>query len=128
MLQKLNEMLGGSLRFQEPMSRHTSFRIGGPAEAMLVPKDITQLRDALRLSNEMGIAVTIIGNGSNLLVRDGGIRGLVIKLAGTLEWVHINDTRVRAGCGVLLSTLAHRAVEAGLAGLEFAAGIPGKSP
>jgi len=59
------------------------------------------------------------------LVRDGGIRGLVIKLSGTLDWVHINGNVVRAGCGVLLSTLAHRAVDAGLKGLEFAAGIPG---
>lgn len=125
MLSKLNELLGGALRLDEPMSRHTSFRIGGPADAMLVPRDIAELKAGLQNARGLNIPITFIGNGSNLLVRDGGIRGLVIKLSGTLDWVHINGNTVRAGCGVLLSTLAHRAVDAGLKGLEFAAGIPG---
>jgi UDP-N-acetylmuramate dehydrogenase len=84
-----------------------------------------ELKEGLRLAHELQVPITIIGNGSNLLVRDGGIRGLVIKLAGTLDWVHINGTRIQAGCGVLLAALAYKAVEAGLKGLEFAAGIPG---
>ncbi|MDP3488344.1 MAG: UDP-N-acetylmuramate dehydrogenase, partial [Bacillota bacterium] len=125
MLDKLNELLGGALRLDEPMSRHTSFRIGGPADAMLIPRDIAELKAGLQNARLLKIPVTIIGNGSNLLVRDGGIRGLVIKLSGTLDWVHVSGNVVRAGCGVLLSTLAHRAVDAGLKGLEFAAGIPG---
>jgi len=125
MLNKLNELLCGALRLNEPLSRHTSFRIGGPADAMLIPRDLAELKAGLSHASNLGVPVTFIGNGSNLLVRDGGIRGLVIKLAGTLDWVHISGNVVRAGCGVLLSTLAHRAVDAGLKGLEFAAGIPG---
>ncbi len=125
MLQELNRRLSGVLRFNEPMSRHTSFRIGGPADALFVPRDLGELKKCLKETHELGIPVTVIGNGSNLLVCDGGIRGLVIKLSGTLDWIHISGNRVRAGCGVLLSTLAYKAVEAGLGGLEFAAGIPG---
>lgn len=125
MIDRLNELLCGVLRLNEPMSRHTSFRIGGPADAMLVPRDLAELKAGLKHSHDLGVPVTFIGNGSNLLVRDGGVRGLVIKVAGTLDWVRINGTSVRAGCGVLLSTLAHRTVDAGLKGLEFAAGIPG---
>ncbi|MBT9176636.1 MAG: UDP-N-acetylenolpyruvoylglucosamine reductase [Firmicutes bacterium] len=125
MLDRLNHLLGGTLSFDEPMNRHTSFRIGGPADALFVPRDTYELKRALKGAQELGIGVTFIGNGSNLLVRDGGIRGLVIKLSGTLDYVHVLGTSLRAGSGVLLSTLAHVAVEAGLAGLEFAAGIPG---
>lgn len=125
MLQELNRRLSGTLRLQEPMSRHTSFRIGGPADALLVPKNLAELKVALVAAHELGIPLTVIGNGSNLLVCDGGIRGLVIKLAGTLDWMHITGSTIRAGCGILLSTLAHKAVEASLGGLEFAAGIPG---
>lgn len=125
MLDKLNRILGNTLSFDEPMNRHTSFRIGGPADALLVPRDANWLKKALKSAQELGIPVTVVGNGSNLLVRDGGIRGLVIKLSGTLDYVHVLGTDLRAGCGVLLSTLSHVAVEAGLKGLEFAAGIPG---
>lgn len=125
MLDRLNHLLGGALSFNEPMNRHTSFRIGGPADALFVPRDAHELKRALQAAQAMGINVTMIGNGSNLLVRDGGIRGLVIKLAGTLDYVNVLGTSLRAGCGVLLSTLAHVAIEAGLRGIEFAAGIPG---
>ncbi|MBT9134140.1 MAG: UDP-N-acetylenolpyruvoylglucosamine reductase [Firmicutes bacterium] len=125
MLDRLNHLIGGKLSFDEPMNRHTSFRIGGPADALFVPRDTYELKRALKGAQELGIGVTVIGNGSNLLVRDGGIRGLVIKLSGTLDYVHVLGTSLRAGSGVLLSTLAHLAVEAGLAGFEFAAGIPG---
>lgn len=125
MLQELDRRLSGALRFAEPMSRHTSFRIGGPADAMFVPRDIAELKLCLREAHALGIPVTVIGNGSNLLVCDGGIRGLVVKLSGTLDWIHISGSKVRAGCGVLLATLAYKTVEAGLGGLEFAAGIPG---
>lgn len=125
MIHRLNALLGGVLRLDEPMSRHTSFRIGGPADAMLIPSDISELKRGLRHAHELGIPVTVMGNGSNLLVLDGGITGLVIKLAGTLDHVEISGNTVRAGSGVLLSTLAHRCVDAGLRGLEFASGIPG---
>jgi len=113
------------LLFSEPMHRHTSFGIGGPAEALYVPRDVADLRSVLRAAQQLAVPVTIMGAGSNLLVRDGGIRGLVVKIAGTLDHVTLEGTRVIAGAGVQLSILARRAAEAGLTGLEFAAGIPG---
>lgn len=125
MLEQLPSYLKGDWRYNEPLSAHTTFRIGGPADAFYVPHGVAELKKAASLAMSLGIPVTIMGQGSNLLVQDGGIRGLVIKLAGTLDWLEIHGTEVVAGCGVLLSTLAHRAAEASLTGLEFAAGIPG---
>jgi len=125
MLEQLQAHLTGDLRFNEPMSEHSSFRIGGVADALYVPSSVAELKKAFALALSLGIPVTILGQGSNLLVLDGGIRGLVIKLASNLDWVEVRGTEVVAGCGVLLSTLAHQAAEASLTGLEFAAGIPG---
>lgn len=114
-----------AVRTNEPMSRHTSFRIGGPADIFVAPRTAADLALALRLAREHGVPVFVFGNGTNLLVRDGGIRGLVIKLAGCCTEVAISGTRLRAGAGVLLAAAAAAAAEAGLSGLEFAAGIPG---
>jgi UDP-N-acetylmuramate dehydrogenase len=124
-ISRLNELLGGALRLNEPMSAHTSFEIGGPADALLVPSDVAQLKLALAAARTLDIAITVIGNGSNLLVGDGGVRGLVIKLAGTMAHVRVEDTSVIAGCGILLSELSRQTASGGLAGLEFAEGIPG---
>lgn len=110
---------------QEPMSRHTSFGIGGPADALCVPRDLAELKAVLRAAGDGRVPITIMGHGSNLLVRDGGIRGLVIKISGTLDQVAVRGDNIIAGAGVHLSALARQAAEAGLMGLEFAAGIPG---
>jgi len=125
MLEQWPSFLKGDWRYHEPLRAHTTFGIGGVADALYVPQGIAELKKAAAMARSQGIPVTIIGQGSNLLVQDGGIRGLVIKLSGTLDWVEIHGNEVAAGCGVLLSTLAHRAAEAALTGLEFAAGIPG---
>lgn len=109
-----------------PMSSHTSLRVGGPADAMLLPASADEILRALILCKEAGIPVTVIGNGTNLVVRDGGIRGLVIKIGQRMSGVSFDGCRVAAQAGARLMTLAAAAVnEKNLAGLAFAAGIPG---
>lgn len=109
----------------EPMSRHTTFRVGGPADMMFFPANAEELLHVLKLADAAGAEAHVVGNGSNLLVRDGGIRGLTIVLGEHFAEVRVEGTKVYAQAGVLLSKLAFVAQEAGLAGLEFASGIPG---
>ncbi len=110
--------------FGEDMKKHTSFRIGGAAEAVASPADCREAAAVIGLCRRRGIPLNIIGNGSNLLVSDEGIEGVVMKLTSMCE-VRIEGERIYAQSGILLSALANRAAEAGLSGLEFAAGIPG---
>ena len=112
------------LMSEEPMSRHTTFRIGGPAELFAVPGS-EELPILLKLAEREQIPVTVIGNGSNLLVGDGGIRGLVIEVGSGMDEIRVTGDRLVAGAGALLSKAAQTAVAAGLGGMEFAAGIPG---
>ncbi len=114
-------------RYEEhaPMAGYTSFHIGGPADLLVAPENLEELRDLLELGREYDVPVTIIGNGSNLLVRDGGIRGLVIKLGNAMTSLAVEGDRITAECGVSLAALAGRAAREGLTGLEFAVGIPG---
>lgn len=109
----------------EPMSRHTTFRVGGPAEMMFFPASAQELVQAMSLAREAGVEIHVVGNGSNLLVRDGGVKGLTIVLGEHFSRVRVEGTRLHAQAGVLLSRAAAVAQEAGLAGLEFASGIPG---
>lgn len=109
----------------EPMSRHTTFHIGGPAELMFLPACEEEIVEAVRLAKAAGIPVRVLGNGSNLLVRDGGLRGLSIVLGERFARIHIEGRRLYAQAGALLSRVASAAQEAGLSGLEFAGGIPG---
>ncbi|MCM1283682.1 MAG: UDP-N-acetylmuramate dehydrogenase [Muribaculaceae bacterium] len=109
---------------EEPMERHTTFRIGGPAEYYARPAR-EELAPLLRLARSAGVPVTVIGNGSNLLVADSGIRGLVVEIGGQMSRVRIEGTKLVASAGALLSAVASAAAAAGLGGLEFAAGIPG---
>jgi len=117
------------LRREEPMSRHTSFRVGGPAALMALPTNKEQVMDALSAAHRLGIRPFFLGNGSNLLVSDGGYDGFVIKTTGLdrLEWVDFfySGRKLIVGSGVPLSRLAQFAAEEGLTGLEWAAGIPG---
>lgn len=109
----------------EPMSRHTTFRVGGPADLMFLPASAQELCDALRLAREAGVPAQVLGNGSNLIVRDGGIRGLTIVLGEHFSDIRVEGKRICAQAGALLSRVAAAAMEAGLSGLEFAGGIPG---
>jgi UDP-N-acetylmuramate dehydrogenase len=114
----------GAILLDEPMKNHTTFRIGGSAECLITP-DRQQLKEVLFLAKTEKIPVTVIGNGSNLLVRDGGIRGLVIEIGKAMGEIHREGNTLIAGAGVLLSKLAATAARDGLSGLEFASGIPG---
>ncbi|MBP3410955.1 MAG: UDP-N-acetylmuramate dehydrogenase [Clostridia bacterium] len=109
----------------EPMSRHTTFRVGGPAEMMFFPASAQELIEAMNLAREVGVQTCVVGNGSNLLVADGGLKGLVIVLGEHFSEVRVEGTKLHAQAGVLLSKTAAVAQEAGLSGLEFASGIPG---
>ena len=109
----------------EPMAKHTSFRIGGPADLLAQPADEAELAALLKVASEHAVSVTIIGNGSNLLVRDKGIRGLVIKLGNLFSGVEVCGNTLTFGCGVSLAMASKKAASLSLSGLEFAVGIPG---
>ena len=114
------------LRFQEPMSKHTSFRIGGPAEVMAFPKTKEELSLILKTSALLDVKTAILGAGTNVLAPDGGISGLVICLKDCLDGMkQLDETRIRVMAGVTMSRAAVFAANAGLSGLEFAHGIPG---
>jgi UDP-N-acetylmuramate dehydrogenase len=109
----------------EPMKNHTSFRIGGPADLMVLPSEIEHIRHTLKVCQKWNVPFMVMGNGSNLLVRDKGIRGVVIKIANTFNSVWVEGCFIRAQSGALLSVLSKKALETELKGLEFASGIPG---
>ena len=114
-----------SAKFDEPLKRYTAWKIGGPADALIEPRDASTLVEAVKTAREHDIPVTVLGGGTNVLVRDGGIRGLVIRLAKALTHVEISGNEVVADAGVLYPVLANKTAGQGLAGLEFATGIPG---
>ena len=113
------------LVFDAPMSRYTTFRVGGNADALFFPKDESELALAFKIAKENGIPVTVIGNGSNMLVKDGGIAGLVIRLGDEFSGITVTGTRITALAGDSLTRVAMKAYENGLTGFEFASGIPG---
>lgn len=109
----------------EPMSAHTTFRTGGAAELFAEPESEKQLAELISAARAENIALTVVGNGSNLLVKDGGIRGLVIHLGRKFAKIKVCENIITAQSGALLSQTAAAALEHSLCGLEFAAGIPG---
>lgn len=113
------------VREKEPLSRHTSFGIGGPADLLAIPFTPEALRKAIVAATRLGIKPLYLGNGTNLIVRDGGVRGLVIRMAGGLNNISIGRKETVVQAGASLATVCFQCAEAGLAGLEFAAGIPG---
>jgi UDP-N-acetylmuramate dehydrogenase len=116
----------GKVLFNVPMSEYTSLRIGGNADVMAFPQDEGDLKDILSFAEAKDFPVFILGAGTNLLVRDGGIRGIVINISeGFKEIAWQEDARAAVGAGVKLSELLNACREKGLSGLEFSAGIPG---
>jgi len=113
------------LLFHEPMSRHTTFRVGGEAECMAVVETKEELSQLVSYLGRIEQDYFVLGNGSNLLVGDKGYRGIILKLGPRLSAVGVEKNHIAAGAGVLLSRVAAVARDAGLSGLEFAAGIPG---
>ena len=126
----LRNITGDNIRFNEPMSRHTSLRAGGPADIFTEPEDIGALIAIVKWASSEGIPYLIIGGGSNLLVRDNGIRGLVISLKKCLTRITLKSrgtdlVEVSAGAGARLQALCSFAIDKGLKGMNFAIGIPG---
>ena len=129
-MNKLLDILNGFARgdqvlVNEPMARHTTFRVGGPADALFLPEGEDQLIAALSAAREAGVDAFVIGNGSNLIVRDGGVRGLVIAIGEGMSDIRREGDTVIAQAGASLARVAGFAQGEGLSGLEFASGIPG---
>ncbi len=125
-VEKLRAVLAGDrVLSSEPMKQHTTFRIGGPADCFVMPGSYEEVREAVAICKEEKTPYTIVGNGSNLLVSDAGYRGVVIQIFKEMSEVHVEGTCIHAQAGASLARIAAAALEAGLAGFEFAAGIPG---
>ncbi len=110
---------------QEPMAGHTTFRIGGPADCFLQPENEEQLIQVQRYLSKVGIPFFVLGNGSNLLVSDGGYRGVIIQIGRKMSRIEVEGCIIKAQAGAPLAQVAKTAMEYGLTGLEFASGIPG---
>lgn len=124
-LTELQNVMGGSGIFmEEPMKKHTTFRVGGPADVLVQP-DETALAAILGLCRRYNVPYSFIGNGSNLLVGDKGIRGVVIEMTEPMGNIEVDGTKITAQAGAMLSKIANTAASNGLGGMEFAAGIPG---
>ncbi len=108
-----------------PMSRYTSIGVGGPAEMMVFPETYDELRQVLALARRSGVPLVILGEGTNLLVKDGGIRGIILNLSSVCSVLTFDNGIVRAGSAVTLPRISWEAIQRGLSGLEFALGIPG---
>jgi UDP-N-acetylmuramate dehydrogenase len=115
----------GELRAEEFLGPYTTWRIGGPAELLASPADRNDLVRAVNWAAARGLRWRVLGNGSNLLIADEGVRGLVLRVRRVLDEVHEIDGGLRVGAGAMLAAVANLAASRGLVGLEFAAGIPG---
>jgi UDP-N-acetylenolpyruvoylglucosamine reductase len=126
-LDNLSSVMGpGVARLYEPLAKHTTMRVGGPAQFWLEPETEEGFCDLVRTSHEAGLPFMVIGRGSNLIVRDGGLRGVVVRLRrGIFGEFSVEGARIRAGVGVRLKALSGAAVTAGLGGFEWMEGIPG---
>ena len=128
---RLEEHFGPRVLFDEPMWRHTTFRIGGPVDALITLKTEQELKDLIVWASNRSHPVMILGAGSNLLVLDGGVRGIMLKLADGFEEIHLvpgfngAGAMIRAGAAVMVRQLGKYAMDQSLAGLNFALGIPG---
>ena len=109
----------------EPMKKHTTFRIGGPADYFIMPSNEKELAETIRVCREFSIPIYIVGNGSNLLVGDKGFRGAIIQLYKSMGTFQVEGNQITAQAGCSLAQIANAALDAALTGFEFAAGIPG---
>lgn len=127
LIEEISRIVGDQNVFvDEPMSAHTTFRVGGPAECLAMPRTVEQVCDVVQLVRQSGRELHIMGKGSNLLVSDAGLSGVVVQLSGNFSAFEIVDgTRIVAQAGVSNAKVAAAACRAGLTGFEFAAGIPG---
>ncbi|HSQ89727.1 UDP-N-acetylmuramate dehydrogenase [Romboutsia sp.] len=114
-----------NVKLDEPMKKHISFRVGGPADILVKPTTEKQLSEVISLIKKESVPYLIIGNGSNLLIKDGGIRGVVIEISNNFNKFEIEGTTVRIQAGALLSVVGKAILKEELKGFEFASGIPG---
>lgn len=122
---KFKKVVGESnVLFNEEMRKHTYFKVGGPADILVIPQSVDEVKAVVCLCKENNTPYFIIGNGSNLLVKDGGVRGVVIKLS-SLKNIRVEDETIIAESGVQLSDVSKAALASSLTGIEFACGIPG---
>jgi UDP-N-acetylmuramate dehydrogenase len=124
-METLNTMTKGSFLKDEAMAKHTSYRIGGPANAYITPRDKDDLSQILQFANQHGIATYFVGSGSNLLVADEGIEGLVITLGKSLKRLEITGATVFAESGVMLGKMVKECISRNLSGVESMIGVPG---
>lgn len=125
LLEKLSGCTTKEIKVNELMSKHTTFRIGGPADYLATPTNVDELLALINIAKENELPITLIGNGSNLLVRDKGIRGLVIKIANQMAGESIEGNVLTFDAGISLALASHKAAKLGFTGMEFASGIPG---
>ena len=125
-LNKFIQIMGKERVFlDEPMKKHTTFRIGGPADYYLCPENVEEVAGILHICKEENLPFFVLGNGSNLLVSDEGYRGVIIQVYKNMNRVSVEGDKVRVQAGCLLSMAAKKALDAELTGMEFASGIPG---
>ena len=121
----LNTLDEENIKVDEPMKKHISFKVGGPADFLVKPKTEEELRNVVEFAKKENVPFIVIGNGSNLLVKDGGIRGIVIELSDNFNNYEIDGNIIKAQSGALLAIIGRNAMKNSLTGFEFAAGIPG---
>lgn len=114
-----------SIKRGAPMARYTTLHLGGPADMIISPEQPQQVQQVLKEAHNLNLPLVIIGNGSNLLVKDGGIRGVVLRLCRDMQEIEVTGNRIRSAAGAMMSTLSSVAADASLGGLTFASGIPG---
>lgn len=126
-ISKIVDIIDSSkIKFNEPMSKYTTMKIGGPADAIVFPSNVEDIINTLRFAKKNDIPVTVIGNGSKLLVRDKGIRGIVIKVTGSFNKFKVyEDNTITVGAGMSMPRISRLTMKEGLSGFEFACGIPG---
>ena len=123
--QDLGKKLINGLKKDELMSRHTSWLVGGPADYFLCPVNVEEVAEIVRYSEKQRLPLCILGNGTNLLILDGGIRGLVVNIGEPFCYIRESEKGLNAGAGTPMTYLSKTAADMGLSGLEFAVGIPG---
>jgi UDP-N-acetylmuramate dehydrogenase len=123
--ERLQGLIKGRVLTEEPLASHTYFRIGGPAEAMVYPAGLEDVKAVLKVAREETISVLILGSGSNMLVLDGGVKGLVMNLSQTFLELEVSGEQIRCGAGVRTSRLLALSAMRSLTGLEGLTGVPG---
>lgn len=123
--EELQRITSGRVRLDEPLDRHSTFRIGGPAEYYVSPRSAAEIADVVALARAQDLELRVLGNGSNLIIPDSGVRGVVLQVSRSLADVRREGDELVAGAGLPLVQLMQHAARAGLTGLEWACGIPG---